>query len=178
MFNVTAISSSRGKKRDVDPRRLLIQRAKFSPHVVVSAGVCFGGKGRLHFVPEKVKGNADFCVNDLLPKHIEDCCQTTSYSSNMVHRSIRLASLKHGSGSIVQRATRRMSGHQTHLTSILSTTTSGALYSSGTKCSLQSQPTRLNSRLCWRQSGKTCHKRLSTRLLAARQAISAWQPGR
>ena len=64
---------SRGRKRDVDPRRLLVQRAKFSPHVMVSAGVCFGGKGRLHFVPEKVKVNADFYVNDLLPKLIEDC---------------------------------------------------------------------------------------------------------
>src|ERR1700759_3159119 len=43
---------------------------------MVSAGVCFGGKGRLHFVPEKVKVNADFYVNDLndlLLKLIEDC---------------------------------------------------------------------------------------------------------
>src|SRR5688572_22240924 len=64
---------SRGRKRDVDPRRLLVQRAQFSRHVMVSAGVCFGGKGRLHFVPEKVKMNADFYVNDLLPKLIEDC---------------------------------------------------------------------------------------------------------
>ena len=64
---------SRSRKRDVDPRRLLVQRAKFSPQVMVSAGVCFGGKGRLHFVPEKVKVNSDFYVNDLLPKLIEDC---------------------------------------------------------------------------------------------------------
>src|ERR1051325_6217277 len=40
---------------------------------MVSAGLCFGGKGRLHVVPEKVKVNADFYVNDLLPKIIEDC---------------------------------------------------------------------------------------------------------
>ena len=40
---------------------------------MVSAGVCFGGKGRLHFVSEKVKVNADFYVNHLLPKLIEDC---------------------------------------------------------------------------------------------------------
>ena len=33
----------------------------------------FTGKGRLHFVPEKVKVNADFYVNDLLRKFIEDC---------------------------------------------------------------------------------------------------------
>ena len=40
---------------------------------MVSAGVCFEGKGRLHFVPDNVKMNADFYVNDLLPKLIEDC---------------------------------------------------------------------------------------------------------
>jgi hypothetical protein len=64
---------SAGRKRDVDPRRLLIQRAKFSARVMVSAGICFGGKGRLHFVPEKVKINAEFYVKDLLPKLIQDC---------------------------------------------------------------------------------------------------------
>jgi len=64
---------SAGRKRDVDSRRLLVQRAKFSAHVMVSAGICFGGKGRLHFVPEKVKINADFYVKDLLPKLLEDC---------------------------------------------------------------------------------------------------------
>ena len=157
---------SKGRKGDVDPRRLLVQRAKFSPHVMVSAGVCYGGKGRLHFVPEKVKVNADFYVNDLLPKLIEDyeslLPSKTSYSSKMAHRPIRLASLKNGSSSIVRSSSRRMSDRQTHLTSILSTTTSGVLCLSATKCSLQSQPTRLSSRLCWRQSGKTCHKKLST----------------
>jgi hypothetical protein len=40
---------------------------------MVSAGVCYGGRGRLHIVPEKVKVNADFSVKDLLPKLIEDC---------------------------------------------------------------------------------------------------------
>ena len=40
---------------------------------VVSAGVCLGGKERLHFVSEKVEVNADFYLNDLLPKLIEDC---------------------------------------------------------------------------------------------------------
>src|SRR6202000_2152908 len=43
---------STGRKRDVDPQRLLVQRAKFSAHVMVSAGICYGGKGRLHFVAE------------------------------------------------------------------------------------------------------------------------------
>lgn len=64
---------STGRKKDVDSRRLLVQRAKFSAHVMVSAGVCFGGKGRLHFVPDKVKINAEYYVRDLLPKLTEDC---------------------------------------------------------------------------------------------------------
>ena len=41
-----------GRKRDVNPKRLLVQRARFSPSVMVSAGVCYGEKGRLHFVAE------------------------------------------------------------------------------------------------------------------------------
>ena len=61
---------SRGRKSDVDSRRFLVQRAKFPPHVMVSAGVGIGSKRRFHFVPEKVKVNADFYVNDLLPSSL------------------------------------------------------------------------------------------------------------
>ena len=64
---------SAGRKRNIIPDRLLVQRAKFSAHVMVSAGICFSGKGRLHFVAEKAKVNADYYVNNLLPKLIKDC---------------------------------------------------------------------------------------------------------
>jgi len=64
---------SNGRKRDVDPQRLLVQRAKFSAHVMVSAGICYSGKGRLHFVAEKAKINAEYYVNNLLPRLIDDC---------------------------------------------------------------------------------------------------------
>jgi hypothetical protein len=64
---------STGRKRDINPTRLLEQRAKFSQSVMVSAGVCYGGKGTLHFVHDKAKINADYYVNTLLPKLIEDC---------------------------------------------------------------------------------------------------------
>src|SRR5271169_1786971 len=64
---------STGRSHDVDPRRLLMEKAKFSPSVMVSAGVCFGGKGRLHFVEEKAKINAAYYISNLLPKLIEDC---------------------------------------------------------------------------------------------------------
>jgi len=46
-----------GKKRDVDKRRLVVERVKFAKHVMVSVGVCYGGKGRLHFIPDKAKVN-------------------------------------------------------------------------------------------------------------------------
>jgi len=38
-----------GKKSDVRPDRLLVEREKFAPHIMVLAGVCFG---RLHFLHE------------------------------------------------------------------------------------------------------------------------------
>jgi hypothetical protein len=41
---------SAGRKRDVDPKRLLVERAKFSAHVMVSAGISYADKGRLHVV--------------------------------------------------------------------------------------------------------------------------------
>jgi len=53
----------------------VIQRAKFAQHVMVSAGVCFGGKGRLHFVDEKAKVDAAHYVGHLLPKLVENCNQ-------------------------------------------------------------------------------------------------------
>jgi hypothetical protein len=64
-----------GRKRDVNPQRLLVERAKFSPSAMVSAGVCYGGKGRLHFVADKAKINADYYMTNLLPKLIEDCTE-------------------------------------------------------------------------------------------------------
>jgi len=51
---------------------LLVQRAKFVPHVMVSAGVSFEGKGRLHFVEEKAKIKANYYIDNLLPKLVED----------------------------------------------------------------------------------------------------------
>src|SRR6218665_458426 len=58
---------------DVRPDRLVVEREKFAPHVMVSAGVCFDGKGRLHFVDEKAKVNAEYYVGCLLPELIADC---------------------------------------------------------------------------------------------------------
>jgi hypothetical protein len=62
-----------GQEAGIDPQRLLVQRAKFSAHVMVSAGVSFAGKGRLHFVPDKTKIDANYYVNNLLPSLVDDC---------------------------------------------------------------------------------------------------------
>lgn len=54
---------------------------------MVSAGVCYGGKSRLHFIEEKAKVNAAYYVSELLPKLVEDCnccCHLVSYSSKTV----------------------------------------------------------------------------------------------
>jgi len=62
---------------DIEPRRLLVERAKFAPHVMVSAAVCVGRKVHLHFVDEKVKVNVAYYLEKLLPKLVEDCEQLT-----------------------------------------------------------------------------------------------------
>jgi len=40
---------------------------------MVSVGVGFSGKGRLHFVPDKTKVNAKLYVETLFPKLVQDC---------------------------------------------------------------------------------------------------------
>jgi len=41
--------------------------------IMVSAGVCLGGKGRLHLIPNKTKVNAKLYVETLLPELVQDC---------------------------------------------------------------------------------------------------------
>ena len=62
-----------GKKADVKLARLLTEREKFAQHVMVSDGVCFGGKGRLHFVDESAKVDSVSYVGRLLPSLVDDC---------------------------------------------------------------------------------------------------------
>ena len=42
-------------------------------YVMVSAGVCFGGKGRLHLIPDKTKVNAKLYVETLFPELVQNC---------------------------------------------------------------------------------------------------------
>ena len=63
---------------NVDERRLVAKRAKFVRNVMVSAGVCFGGKGRLHFIPDTAKVNAKLYVETLITEcHAPDCQEVT-----------------------------------------------------------------------------------------------------
>jgi hypothetical protein len=75
--------------KDIEPRRLLVEREKFARHVMVSAGVCFGGKSRLHFVEEKSKVNAAYYVGSLLPMLVDDC-------KRLLRISARRRSCSHG----------------------------------------------------------------------------------
>jgi len=42
---------------------------------MVSAGVCFGGKGRFHLVDESAKVDSAYYVDCLLPSLVEGCIQ-------------------------------------------------------------------------------------------------------
>jgi len=61
------------RKKDGDKSRLVVERAKFAKHAMISAAVCYGGNGRLHFIRDKAKENSKLYRESLLPKLIEDC---------------------------------------------------------------------------------------------------------
>ena len=52
---------------------LLAEREKFAKHVMVSAGVCFGGKGWLHFFDESTEMDSAYYTGHLLPSLVDDC---------------------------------------------------------------------------------------------------------
>ena len=67
MFEVTTTSFH----TNVNERKLVAERAEFAKHVTVSVGVCFGGQGKLHFIPDTAKVNAKLYVETLLTE--QDC---------------------------------------------------------------------------------------------------------
>jgi len=81
---------------------------------MVSAGVCYGGKGQLHFVEEKAKVNTN--VNCQMWFSIAgEFCQTSSYSS----KTGLLPKQRHwhttGLVKIVRNLSERTSGHRIRL---------------------------------------------------------------
>lgn len=89
---------SAGRKRDIAPQRLLLQRAKFSQHLMVSAGVCFSGKGKLNFVAHKVKSmqiiTHALCCHSYLMTAAFSLAMTSSFNK-MAHQHTQL--IKHSS---------------------------------------------------------------------------------
>ena len=51
------------------------EREKFAQYVMVSDGVCFCGKGRLHFVDQSAKVDSPYYIGCLLPSLVDDCAQ-------------------------------------------------------------------------------------------------------
>ena len=62
-----------GRKSDVAAKRLLVECEKFAMDVMVSADVCSGGKGKLHFIAEKPKVSAKYYVENRLLHLVNDC---------------------------------------------------------------------------------------------------------
>jgi len=106
---------AKGKKKEVASTRLLIEWEKFAPHLMVSAGACYGGKGRLHLQKRR-------SVQTIIPP---SCCQTwwktsdVSYPANLSFSKTGpqlTQQLWHRTGLavIVQISFERMNGHPTH----------------------------------------------------------------
>ena len=74
-FYLNPLSATRTTESGRAARKLTSsrEREKFAQHVMISAGVCFGDKGRLHFVDESTKVDSAYYVGRLLPSLVDDC---------------------------------------------------------------------------------------------------------
>ena len=74
------------RKFSVAAKRLLLKYEKFAKNVMVSAGFCFSGKGKLHFVSEIAKVSAKYYVEnlfDVLSMTVRNSVRNTSFFSKM-----------------------------------------------------------------------------------------------
>jgi len=151
MFEVSTTSFD----TNVDERRLVAERAKFAKHVMVSAGVCFGGKGKLHFIPDKTKVNAKLYVETLLPELVQDCrsvCHLASSFNRTARLHTRQSWLKTGTA---VKSMVKMNGFRTRLTSTRLTTMSEEL-SLCLNATSHSNPTSMSSRKFCSWYGTSC----------------------
>ena len=84
---------------------------------MVSAGICFTGKGRLHFVAEKAKINSKYYTEELLPLLIEDCrmlLHNEFVFSKTEHQRTLLIKHKTGCNSTRMTSSAKISGLLTH----------------------------------------------------------------
>ena len=77
-------------KADIKPR----EREKFAQHVMVSDGVCFCGKGRLHFVDESAISG--FCVLRW-PSSSQSCRRLHSTVAQWIHLPAKRCASTHSS---------------------------------------------------------------------------------
>jgi len=96
---------------------------------MVSADVCFGGKGRLHFIPDKTKVNAKLYVETLLPELVQDCrfVLLSGFTFQQDGSHARQSWLKTGLLPTAVNSLGKMKGLRTRLTSTLWTTMSGEI---------------------------------------------------
>jgi len=162
MFEVSTTSFH----TNVDERRLVAERAKFTKHVMVSAGVRFGGKGRLHFVLDTAKVNAKLCVETLLTELVQDCrsvlpsgfiFQQDGMTAHMASW-LKTELLPTAVNSLV-----KMNGLRTPLTSTLWSTISGELCLNATSHFNPSRRTSMSSRKFCSWYGTSCHRTQSTK---------------
>jgi len=131
---------------------------------MVSGGVCFGEKGRLHFIPDTAKVNAKLYVETLLPELFQDCRFVLpsgfifQQDGAPAHTAKLTGLLPTAVNSLV-----KMNGLRTRLTSDLWTTTSGQLYLSATSHSNPSRRTSMSSRKFCSWYGTSCHGTRSTK---------------
>src|SRR5277367_6786601 len=117
---------------------------------MVLARVCFGGKGKLHFVEEKAKINATYYISNLLPKLIEDCDALLQGSFIFQQDGATLtvhALRKIGCGSTHLSSSIRTNGRLTLLILIHSTIMSGVQCSTSTRPSHRSPKPRVLERI-------------------------------
>jgi len=131
---------------------------------MVSAGVCFGGKGRLHFIPDKTKVNAKIYVETLLPELVQDCrsvCHLALSFNRTARLHTRQSWLKTGLLQTAVNSLVKMNGLRTRLTSTLWTTMPGELCLNATSHFNPAGEHR------WTQEssgvGTSCHRTQSTK---------------
>jgi len=97
-------------------------------HVMVSAGICYGGKERLHFIPYKTKVNAKLYIETLLPELVQDCRSVMPFGFIFQQDGAPAHKAKLAQDWIVKptavNSLVKMNGLQTRLTSTLWTTMS------------------------------------------------------
>ena len=86
---------------------------------MVSAGVCFGGKGRLNFVDESANVDSEYYVGVsflVLSTTALDCCPVDTSSSKTARQHTQLVPHRTGSKPIAQISLPKISGLRIHPT--------------------------------------------------------------